>query len=401
MLAAGRAARPVDGGPPACYRTSRALALRRVEYPSMIGRIYVDNFRRMVNFDLRLTEFTLLLGANGAGKSSVLDVVFGLREFLAGTAKVLDVFPSSSRTRWQDRAIQVFELDGALAAEPFEYRLEVEHEPARRRARVKTERLTTGGKPLFAFVQGEVQLYRDDHVAGPNFPASTAESALARVIPGKDNQRLTRFLEFMRRVLVCGFYPRAFAPESASEDSGLQRDGANFASWYRHMVQEHPDAAHAYVETLREIVEGFRNIRLERVGSEARAFMLAFGEGKSRYELRLDELSDGQRALLALNALTQLTASEDYALFIDEPDNYLALAEIQPWLTGLADRCGSDVCQAILCSHHPEVIDYVGADRGILLEQEVSGVIKVRPLAEAVPDGGAKLSEVIARGWER
>lgn len=367
----------------------------------MIRRVYIDNYRRMVNFDLPLSEFALLLGTNGAGKSSVLDVVFALRDFLGGTAKVLDVFPPSSRTRWQDRNIQVFELDVALDSEPFEYRLEVEHDLASRKARVKTERLTSEGKPLFGFSEGEVHLFRDNHSAGPIFPASWAESALARVFPGKDNLRLTRFLEFMRKVLVCGFYPRAFTAESSSEDSVLQRDGSNFASWYRHVIQEHQDSAPAYLETMREVIEGFQNIRLERVGSEARAFMLVFGEGKSRYELRLDEVSDGQRALLALNALTQMTASEGYTLLIDEPDNYLALAEIQPWLIGLVDACGSEVRQAVLCSHHPEVVDYVGADRGILLEQEVSGVIKVRSLAEAVPEGGAKLSEVIARGWER
>src|SRR5713101_5438410 len=82
----------------------------------MIKRLYIDNFKSLVNFELHLQDLTLLLGPNGVGKTSVLDVVFALRQLLAGIAKVTDagVFPTSTLTRWQKRNLQVFELDAAL-----------------------------------------------------------------------------------------------------------------------------------------------------------------------------------------------------------------------------------------------------------------------------------------------
>jgi hypothetical protein len=86
---------------------------------------------------------------------------------------------------------------------------------------------------------------------------------------------------------------------------------------------------------------------------------------------------------------------------LDEPDNYIALAEIQPWLIELADACGEEVPQAVLCSHHPELIDYLGGDRGLILRRESSGATTVRPASELAVEGGLKLSEVIARGWEQ
>jgi len=46
----------------------------------MINRLYVDNYKCLVNFDLKLVELSLLLGPNGVGKSSVLDMVFALRQ---------------------------------------------------------------------------------------------------------------------------------------------------------------------------------------------------------------------------------------------------------------------------------------------------------------------------------
>src|SRR5690606_19113624 len=118
---------------------------------------------------------------------------------------------------------------------------EIEHDADRRRGRIRRETLSANGKPLFAFLDGDVQLHRDDHSKGPTFPADWSESALARVAPRNDNRRLTAFLEFVRRAVVCGLYPRAFTAESSSEESMLSRDGANFASWYRHMMLEHQD----------------------------------------------------------------------------------------------------------------------------------------------------------------
>ena len=135
--------------------------------------------------------------------------------------------------------------------------------------------------------------------------------------------------------------------------------------------------------------------------------MVSFGSGESVYELRLDEVPDGQRALIALYALLRLSRSRDRpaepgsALFLDEPDNYVALAEIQPWLLELADSCGETIPQAVLCSHHPELIDYLGDDRGRLLVRERSGATRTETLEGIRIEGGLKLSEVIARGWER
>ena len=56
----------------------------------MLRRLYVDNYKCLVDFDLPLRELSLLLGPNGAGKTSVLDVVFALRQVLEGVAGITD-----------------------------------------------------------------------------------------------------------------------------------------------------------------------------------------------------------------------------------------------------------------------------------------------------------------------
>ncbi|MFV1965300.1 MAG: AAA family ATPase [Pirellulaceae bacterium] len=369
----------------------------------MIKRLYVDNFKCLVNFELQLQELTLLLGPNGVGKTSVLDVVFGLRKLLSGEAKVTDkvVFPTPTLTRWQKRDKQVFEIDVVLDGEEFQYRLEVEHERINRRARITLERLKQGGKPLFRFEMGEVHLHRDNHSPGPTFGADWSESALARVPPRNDNTKLTKFLDHIRKVVVCGLYPASFETESSTEDVVLERDAHNFAAWYRHLLLERQELVPEFTNSLQEVIDGFRGIRMEKVGLDTRALMVMFDQFDERYELRLDEVSDGQRALVALYSLVRLAAGQGYTLMLDEPDNYIALPEIQPWLIELADACGGEVPQAVLCSHHPELIDYFGCDRGIVLMRESSGATTTRPTNKITVEEGLKLSEVIGRGWEQ
>lgn len=50
----------------------------------MIGKIKIDNFKSLVNFEIRLAKFTCLVGLNGAGKSTVLQVLDFLSQLMIG-----------------------------------------------------------------------------------------------------------------------------------------------------------------------------------------------------------------------------------------------------------------------------------------------------------------------------
>lgn len=369
----------------------------------MLRRIYIDNYKCFVNFTLELKELTLLTGVNGVGKSAVLDVLEGVQRVLMKRGKVFDrgMFSGKTLTRWQSVDVQIVELEVKAGGDVFVYRLEIEHDAERKRARVNVERLTVEGKPLFSFERGEVQLYRDNHSEGPKFPTDWTESALGSVMPKGDNKRLTKFLDFMEKAIICRIYPNAMGAESQDEEQRLERDGANFASWLRHMMQERYDLMGAYVDEMKEIIDGLTGIRLEKTGIQSRALMLVIRSGGAQYELGLDEVSDGQRVLLVLYALIHLTANQGYALFLDEPENYVGLLEMQPWLQKLRDACGEKIPQAVLCSHHPELIDYLGEDCGLLLRREVTNSTVVKPLTSIGLDGALSLSQILARGWDQ
>ena len=57
----------------------------------MLKRIYIDNFRCLVDFDLSLDEINLFLGPNGSGKSTVFDVLRKIQAFISG-GTLSDIF---------------------------------------------------------------------------------------------------------------------------------------------------------------------------------------------------------------------------------------------------------------------------------------------------------------------
>jgi ABC-type glutathione transport system ATPase component len=112
----------------------------------------------------------------------------------------------------------------------------------------------------------------------------------------------------------------------------------------------------------------------------------------------LNELSDGQRALLVLYTILHAVARQASLLVFDEPDNFVAQAEIQPWLSSLREAVVSSRRGTLLViSHHPEVIDYLAPDQALYLWRGEDGPARVREL-EVDREQGLSASEWLKLG---
>jgi len=367
----------------------------------MLKRLYVDNFKCLVNFEIKLDRLNLFLGENGTGKTTVFDVIYHLRQFITGNERVMSVFPVSALTRWQNNPVQRFELDLDVGGDPYSYLLEVEHDEERRRMRVRQEKLLMNGKPLFDFQMGMAQLYHDDFVKGPKYPFDWFQSGIGCLLPRDDNKRLTRFKSEVARFVVASVNPMAMSAESKQEERDLSRNMDNFVSWYRYLSQERQGSLGEIYKNLKEVLPGFDSFSIREAGEDVRVMkvLLESGGGNGK-RLLYDflELSEGQRVLIVLYSLLHGFESEGVYLFLDEPDNYVALREIQPWLTALADSCGRGTAQGVLISHHPEVIDYLAIDSGKWFERDSNGPARVSDSPKGMAEG-LKPSENVARGW--
>ena len=109
-------------------------------------------------------------------------------------------------------------------------------------------------------------------------------------------------------------------------------------------------------------------------------------------------MSEGQRCLVCLYAILHFLLGRGYTVVLDEPDNFLALREIQPWLTAAKDGIEDHGGQLLLISHHPEFINQWAPELGVQFVREGTGPVGVR---EFRVEGVTTLSpaELVARGW--
>ncbi|MCP4362511.1 MAG: ATP-binding protein, partial [Chloroflexi bacterium] len=97
-----------------------------------------------------------------------------------------------------------------------------------------------------------------------------------------------------------------------------------------------------------------------------------------------------------LYALIYFTQDENFTLCIDEPENFVSLPEIQPWLTALYDFCIDGELQSLIISHHPEYINSIADSVGLWFECKLDSPVRVSPVANK---DGLEISELVARGW--
>lgn len=141
--------------------------------------------------------------------------------------------------------------------------------------------------------------------------------------------------------------------ESRHEATRPDATMANLPDWYRYLVQAQPDRIHDVTQDLRNHLPGFRTLRLLEAGEGKRLLADFDAEKGTTISLSFSALSDGQRALIALyTALRAIPSEQGATLAIDEPENFLALPEIQSWLDELSDAAEDQNLQVMLISHH-------------------------------------------------
>lgn len=371
----------------------------------MIESIYIDNYKCFGNTEIDdLQSFNLLLGDNGTGKTAVFEVFSLLKDLIIDEEKLDAVVPQNTLTRWEKRSVQTFEISIRGNNGLYQYHLEIEQDRDRDLRRVNLERLTFDDQLLFEFEEGEVQLYRDDFSKGPAYPFDWGRSALATIMPRHDNKLLSWFKNRLSNIYVLRVEPFLMEAETKKEQTVPSAGLENFPSWYRHVSQEHPQRQLQFFEDLEQSIPGFDRLKLPSDGGETRTMKLAIHhgtegkDGKTTATYSFDELSDGQRAIVSLYAIMRFTLREDVTLCIDEPENYLALAEIQPWLLELEMACQDVNAQSLLISHHPELIDLLALEKGLLFTRPNVGPVRTQPV-QVEEIGDVTVSDFVARGW--
>ena len=372
----------------------------------MLKRVYVNNFRCMVNFEQTFSGINLLMGPNGAGKSTLFDVLYRVRQFIADGEKASDIYPLSDFTNWfvTGPGERIIELDVEGNGGRYRYRLKLWHHTDHPgEVFVREETLKHNDQPLFEFIDGKAQIHYGDDRENQKFPMDYSRSGLG-VLQLQEHQsynKLIWFRNWLKGLRVLRINPALMGAESRHEVRSPDLQLTNYASWFRHLSQERQGQVFDLTVALRDILPGFDSFSLREAG-EAKMLWVGFKDPNGRVRhLKLNQLSEGQRALIALYTLLHCSPEEEPStLCVDEPENFLALPEVQLWLNLVQERSDNGQGQAILISHHPRIINFLArGDSGIWLERDGTGPTRTKRISLDCEGGGLTAAELVERGW--
>jgi predicted ATPase len=362
----------------------------------MLTRVYIDNFRSFQNFEYIPEKKQLLLGVNGSGKSSLLEAIRRLKSFVNGDS---NVFTQSTRTRWVDSSMQIFELGAILDGKRFEYRLELGYDEVGRELRVVIERLTVNGDKVFELAEGQIRFFPNTS-GSVAVPLQTNRSALPLSILSNDHVR--RFVEWLDTHVHCfdiDPYKGQMDETADSEEREPDFELNNLAGWYRSLVTTYPDENVKFLVSLRQCMEGFLTLKFSQQEDGAKSLRVEFtSPSKKRVSYAISELSEGQRCLISLYMILHFPLERGDTVFVDEPDNFIALREIQPWLLSAEEAVEEHGGQLILVSHHPETLNQWASVYGLRFFREQNG--QARTVKFQSDETDLQPSELVARGWE-
>lgn len=367
----------------------------------MITRIYVNNFRCLVAFNATFDSFGVLCGSNGAGKTSVFDAISLVRTLATGEGALGGTgdhdIQKLELTNWLESKMQEFELNLKVDVHEFQYTIHIEQKADFEKPRIVHEKAVCDNKPLFERDLEGVRFQRHDGNE-TGFPLDWRQAALAAIQPRGSIGKLALLQEEIGKLLILRPNPRDVETESRAESIRPNASLSNLNSWYRALSQEQE-----WTDTLREELQrvwpDFRFFNLENVGLNAKSLQLRFDSGNRGQPTKLfmEQMSDGERGLIGLYMVrAAMETGAARTVFLDEPDNFVGLPELQPWVLSMRELL-DDKHQLILISHHPEILSNSGEANGQYLWRD-NHTSPTRIGSLKAPEG-MTAGEAIARGW--
>jgi predicted ATPase len=331
-------------------------------------------------------------GLNGSGKSSVFDAIRFVRDLAIGNCFLGSAGDESKRTvsklefcNWLKSNIQEFEVEFEEENHKYLYKLHIQQAADYEEPRIIQEVAFYDGTPLFTRDKSRIQLGKDK-----GFTLDWRQSALSVILPYKQIETLKKALE---NLIILRPNARLFENESRFESKYVNLDMSNIISWYRHHSQDQD-----WTDVLRQSLqtvwpEDFRSLKLSESGNSIKQLELRFSGG----ELNFSQLSDGEKMLVALYMLHAVmsTTKGSLTVLIDEPDNFVSIQELQPWLLEM-DEVVSDMHQLLIISHNAEILESVSSQLHYFDRDNHSAPTRIKHLT--VPEG-LRIGEALARGW--
>ena len=330
-----------------------------------LTQLHIEGFRSIKKADIELRSLNVLIGANGAGKSNLIDFFRMLNYAL--TRGFQDPY---QKDRGPASAILHF---GPGATGVIRGELLFTTEGGRNFYRFT---LADSAGDRLTFTKEEVQFHGTNY-AQPMPPVSLVQhpsdnSGLTEL--WAENDAVAKFTKrFLQRVRVYQFHDtglkahlRTYSP--VDQTAHLYADAGNLSAILLELRNQSPDDYTSIVRNLRAVLPWFDDFELEPDGN--RGVLLRWRMvGHGDYHFGPCQLSDGSLRIMALITLLLLPSWKlPEVIILDEPELGLHPAAEQV-IAGLI-KYASLQCQVIISTQSSTFMDHFSADDIIVVENE-------------------------------
>ena len=291
----------------------------------MITKVHVKNFRGIADETVEMQNLTLLVGRNGAGKSSFVDVIRFVRDAVAGLDDAvlhrhgIVALRRYSPTRPYDVEIEITIRTRGLSAE-YGFCIASGREGE---YRVKREYC------IASLTNREVQSFTREDNKVTNFESSTPREAshfrtleptlLALTSFSIFSPPFSRVRTFLRGLNFCSIFPNTLRkPQEPSPLKQLTEHGDNLSSVLRRLRET--TSFSTLLNILNKIVENISDMRVKQLGG----FLVTeiqhrMGGGNTAW-FDLSQESDGTLRLIGLLVALYQSSFPSGFLAIEEPE---------------------------------------------------------------------------------
>ncbi|MBI4865096.1 MAG: AAA family ATPase [Candidatus Riflebacteria bacterium] len=341
-----------------------------------INRLKIGGFRRLHAIDLPVRPLMVLIGANGVGKTSLLDALSLLSASAAGelTGKLSELGGLASiTTRSTDTSELSLLVDMEVPGyEPLEYQISVA--PKGAGYSISKEILSQGrGRPIpFKHIDsrgGEIRYYRTDGPRGlvrPDWDHNPLESSLSQV------PKMFREPEELRRVLASaslyhvldvGVRAPVKLPQQMKPATLPGPDGSELVPYLYYLRESDSGRFDAIVDSLKAAFRDFEGLSFPPVA--AGLLTMTWKERGFPKPFYMHELSEGTLRFLWLASLLQSPGLSTITM-IDEPE-----VSLHPELLSLlADLMREAVRHTLLvvATHSDRLIRFLRPEEVVVMD---------------------------------
>lgn len=344
---------------------------------SRFERIGIHGFRRLFDVEVEMRPLTVMVGANGAGKTSFLDVFSLLAASASGRLDdKLAEFGGLSDLLTRDRSQSLeFSLQMSTAQEPLEYYLKfaLRGQGYEIRSEMLTQRTDPQARQPFKHIDShgsEIRYYNllEKGLVRPNWEHKSFETSLYQVPKMyEEPERLRTQLASCTRYGALNVDAKSLVrlPQRMRPVKLPGADGEDLVSCLYYLRESDPDRFEIVEDTLEAAFPDFQGLKFPPIAAGMLA--MTWKDKNFNTPLYMHQLSEGTLRFLWLATLLQNTELSAITM-IDEPEVSLHPA----LLSLLVDlmREASDRSQLILATHSDRLIRFLRPSEVLVCDLE-------------------------------